>query len=76
MSTKEIKKQYREEKKQSEIAELSRAFRAVKNKKYRITKQIRVGIDTHIKLKKMANAENITISKMADEIILSIPFYD
>ena len=39
----------------------------------RITKQVRVGLEAHEKLKALADSANITMSKMNDEIILSSP---
>lgn len=39
----------------------------------RITKQVRVGIEAHKKLQALAKFEQITMSQLLDEIILSTP---
>ncbi len=39
----------------------------------RITKQVRVGEKAHDRLKFLAKEEELTMSKMVDEIILSTP---
>jgi hypothetical protein len=67
MSTKKKKRKHKQKKKKTKVPEMPKLF----FKKRRITKQVRVGLDSHTKLQKLAKSEKSTMSQMIDEIILS-----
>lgn len=63
MSTKFNKKQIYEAK--HELKDSSRRFW----KKKRITKQVRIGIKNHQKLKERAKEDKVTVSKLLDKLV-------